>query len=121
MLIASPTPPARSHGYLLSLLLQVGQPYQSFISFFVHDGPDRYLEEEVVSRPTAPVRAFAVATALGTELRVVPVLDEGVVVWSRTEVDGATPPAVATVRPTVRNEFFAAKAQAPVASVTGSN
>src|ERR1700730_17530841 len=65
------------------------------------------------------IGAFAVPPAIGAKLAIVPVAQKRIVVLAGFQDDAATGAAIPARGAAARDEFFAAKGDTPVASVTG--
>ena len=121
MLVSTSTLPASRHGHPLTWLTEVGKSRETFFCLFIHDGPDRDFEEQVVGGSPAAVRTLAVGASLGAELGVELVLDERILVRSCPKVNGATTPAVSAVGAAMGDKLLTAKARTPVTTVTGGH
>ena len=85
------------------------------------DGADRHAQHDVFGRRTEAVGApagLAVARLVAARIAVV---DQRVEIAVRLGPDAAALAAIAAVRPAEGNEFFAAKARAAGATVTGGD
>src|SRR4029078_5648788 len=106
--------------HAVAVVDQVGD--DATLAVLVHGrrhGAGRHQDVDVRAAPPGAVRPFAVAAAVGLELRVIAEADQRVQVGGCGEVHRATPAAVAAVGTAARPELLATEAHAAVAAVTG--
>ncbi len=89
------------------LLLVAGHVAEDLAgALILHARADRHLDDDVFPAFTGTVAALAILAALGAERLLKTVVDQGVEVLVRQQVDVAAVAAVTAVRPTVRDIFF---------------
>jgi hypothetical protein len=98
---------------------EIGQ--QGLAVLFVDLGSHRHLEHDVVRVGAVAVLAHAAAAALGLEMLLVAVVDQGVEALDRHRDHVAALAAVAAAGPAEFNELFAAERHAAVSAVAGAD
>src|SRR2546422_4521232 len=104
----------------LALFGEIGEQSVRLIRvtrFFVHERADGDGEIEIGRGVSGTIRAFAVSAALGRELGMEPVVDQGIGVWAGDDVDRSTMTAVAAARTTTRHELLAAERETAASAV----
>jgi hypothetical protein len=94
-------------------------PLRVVFTLFVHEGPDRDFDLEVMAVRAGPVRAFAMPPPVGVKLWMKPKAHERIEVWARDEIHRSASASVSAVRPSSRDELLAAKTEAAATAVTG--
>lgn len=84
-----------------------------------HHGADRHGDGQVLAGLAVHLPAHAVLAALRTERALVAEVDQGIEILVGDQPHTAAIAAVATIRPTQRDELLAAKADAAIAAIAG--
>src|SRR5262249_26520474 len=90
---------------------------QSVVRLVEHEGPDRYMDLEVVTGTSGSLGALAVAPSLRMEDRLVPEGEQRIDFGVGDENHGAAMAAVTAIRPALRHELLAAERHAAVPTV----
>ena len=106
----------------LAFLGKIGEQALRFVRIprlLEHERADRDLELHVAAGAPGAVRSLAVPAALGGELGMEAVVDEGVGVRARDDVDRTAGAAVSAARTAARHELLAPERQAAAAAAAG--
>ncbi len=102
------------------LLFVVSQITQQLAGVFIGSaGTDRHAQDLVLAAATSTVGALAILATLGCMETLEAIVDQGVEVLVGDQINVATITTVTTIRATVRDVFFTAKAYTTVTTVTG--
>jgi hypothetical protein len=94
---------------------QIGEQLWRFVSFarfFVDKRADWYRQLEIASSVTSTIGSLAVLTPFRVELGMKPVVDEGVRVRARHDVNGAAVASITAARAAAGDTDFAAECEA---------
>ncbi len=102
------------------LLLVVSQVTQQLAGIFVgRTSTDRHTQDLVLAATTGTVGALTILATFSGMEALKTVVDQGVEVLVGNQIHVATVTTIATIRTTVGNIFFTAKAYTTVTTVTG--
>ncbi|MNL49104.1 hypothetical protein D3C87_1720110 [compost metagenome] len=87
-------------------------------ALILHASTDRHLDDNVFATLTGTVTALAVLAAFGAERFLKAVVNQGIEVFVRQQIDIAAIAAIAAIRPTVRDILFAAETDTTITTVT---